>query len=117
MPRFVLTANRILLMLAVAAAIGAPAARADGRFEGASDDGTHVFFTTDAPLVSSDTDDLTDVYERSGGATTLVSAPGVGAAGPAAPAITGGVVNSADGSRVFFVTAERLVAADTDSRR
>src|SRR5205823_2510886 len=43
-------------------------------FAGSSDDGTRVFFTTNEPLVPADTDSSGDVYERSGGTTTLVSA-------------------------------------------
>ena len=55
----------------------------EARFGGASADGIHVFFETGEPLVSSDTDDCepldplpngcTDVYERAGASTTLIS--------------------------------------------
>ncbi len=42
-------------------------------FFGASSDGLKVFFVTDEPLVSGDTDGYFDLYERSGGTTTQVS--------------------------------------------
>jgi hypothetical protein len=45
-------------------------------FQGASPDGSVVFFTTDEQLVAADTDNSFDSYARSGGTTTLVSAPG-----------------------------------------
>ena len=38
-----------------------------------SDGGTRVFFQTAEQLTGSDTDSAVDVYERSGGTTTLVS--------------------------------------------
>src|SRR5262245_31455628 len=44
-----------------------------GFFAGASADGSRVFFATQEPLVGADTDTELDVYERSGGQTTLVS--------------------------------------------
>jgi hypothetical protein len=63
-----------------------------------SDDGRHVFFESRAALVPGDSNDL-DVYERSGGETTLVSAltpPGVG---PFNARLLG---SSDDGARAFF---------------
>src|SRR5207245_5761629 len=42
-------------------------------FEGASADGSHVFFETSEQLTSSDTDNYQDVYDRSGGPTTAPS--------------------------------------------
>jgi hypothetical protein len=81
-------------------------------FAGASVDGTRVFFTTLESLVSADTDTSTDVYERAGGQTMLVSTgPTGGNAG--LEANFGGA--SADGTRVFFGTADSLVSADTDT--
>jgi hypothetical protein len=91
----------------------------DATFEGTSTDGTKVFFTTAEPLVASDTDDCdpsaavsgcTDVYERSGGSTSLISAGGNGAFNVAYNA------NSQDGSRVFFNSNESLAAGDSDSQ-
>ena len=45
----------------------------DANVDDSSDDGTRVFFNTAEPLVTADTDTRTDLYERSGGVTTLVS--------------------------------------------
>jgi hypothetical protein len=81
----------------------------DTTFRGASVNGTRVFFQTEESFSPADTDTASDVYERSGGATTLVSAPGTG---NFAASWEG---NSSDGSRVFFETREPLVAGDTDS--
>ena len=78
---------------------------------GFSSSGDHVFFATDEQLVAADTDGVRDVYERSGGATALVS---TGPAGGGSADLAFFQGNSADGSRVFFTTHESLVAADTD---
>ncbi len=89
-------------------------------FERASADGTKAFFSTEESLVAADTDKRTDVYMRDlvAGTTTLVSR---GAAG-CAPSCGNGNFDAgfagatADGSRVFLVTLERLdEAADTDA--
>ncbi|MEA2389868.1 MAG: large repetitive protein, partial [Thermoleophilaceae bacterium] len=80
----------------------------NAQFRGASSDGLKVFFTTVEQL-GGDTDGTTDVYQRSGGVTTLVS-QGAASGGPASFDGT-----SSDGSRVFFDTDEQLVAGDTDS--
>ncbi len=80
-------------------------------FDAISADGTRAFFHTVEPLVADDTDGTTDVYERSGGTTTLVS-PGV--SGPTADGVSMGGI-SHDGTRVFFVTDGQLVGADTDA--
>ena len=78
---------------------------------GTVDDGSSVFFSTQEQLVSADTDDYFDVYERSGATTTLVStAPGTGN-GPYAAQFSD---TTPDGSHVFFRTQEPLVPADTD---
>ena len=71
-----------------------------------------MFFETDEQLLAADTDSQTDVYERSGGTTTLVSTGPAGGNGAFFVAF-GGV--SADGTRVVFETDEQLVGADTDS--
>ena len=80
----------------------------DAIFRGSSLDGSRVFFVTDESLSASDTDVSTDVYERAGGVTTLISTPGNGAF---AATFEG---NSNSGARVFFETREALVAGDTD---
>ena len=78
-----------------------------------SADGAHVFFSTCESLVNADTDTQFDVYERSGGQTTLIST---------GPAGGNGDINaqfsavSADGAHVFFATPEALVDADEDTR-
>jgi hypothetical protein len=81
-------------------------------FAGSSEDGSRVFFETGEQLVSTDTDSSTDVYERSTGTTSLVSAGQINGNGAFDASYEG---SSADGSRVFFETHEQLVSADTDS--
>jgi hypothetical protein len=83
-------------------------------FEGASTDGTRVFFRTDEKLVAGDTDGQFDVYERSGGSTKRVSAGQINGNGAFDADFEG---TSTDGTRVFFQTSEKLVAADTDGSR
>lgn len=85
----------------------------DSLYEGTSDGGTRVFFTTTDQLSPSDTDNQRDVYERSGGTSTLVSTGPTGGNGSAEAIFEGA---SADGSVVVFGTNESLVAADTDGR-
>jgi hypothetical protein len=89
-------------------------------FAGVSQDGSKVWFETREPIVASDTDagckdalgnptlTCTDVYERSGGSTSLVSCCGNGAF----EAFFSG--SSLDGSKVFFRTGESLAPGDTD---
>ena len=62
-------------------------------------------------LVASDNNELFDIYERSGGTTTLPLVDSSGASVPSAN--LQGI--SADGSRIFFGTTQSLVPADTDS--
>jgi hypothetical protein len=84
----------------------------DADFKAVSADGSRVFFETREPLVASDTDGgMYDVYERSGGQTSLVST------GPTSGNDFGAHLTalSSDGGHVFFDTSERLVPADTDS--
>jgi hypothetical protein len=59
-------------------------------------------------------DTAKDIYERTGGVTTLVS---TGPADGNGPFDTDNAIVSADGTSVFFITAEKLVAADTDPDR
>ena len=88
-------------------------------FEKASADGTVVFFSTEEALVEADTDRRSDVYMRNmvTGTTTLVS---IGEAA-CSPACGNGAVDagfagaSSDGTKVLFVSEERLTATDTDS--
>jgi len=82
----------------------------DAKFEGASADGTKLFFETSEALSSADTDgNHRDVYERSGGVTSLVSGGGTGAFDASFEGA------ATDGSHVFFETAEPLAATDTDA--
>jgi hypothetical protein len=81
-------------------------------FDGNSQDGTRAFFETSESLVGADMDAAFDIYERVGNTTTLVSTGTTGGNG-ASDVFFDGV--SADGSRVFFDTDERLVAGDTDT--
>ena len=78
-----------------------------------SDDGSRIFFTTDERLVAADTDTAFDMYERTAGGISLVSVGSIN--GNGAFHASGGAAN-ADGSRMFFLTAEQLSPADTDSQ-
>ncbi len=80
---------------------------------GTTPDGTHVFFTTAEQMVAADIDSAVDVYDRSGGTTTLISTGPAGGNG-AFNADYRGV--SADGSVVVFISDEQLTANDTDTR-
>jgi hypothetical protein len=81
-------------------------------FDWASTSGTPaVAFATTEKMTAADTDNGQDVYLRSGGVTTLVST-GPEGTGEAAAVFAGA---SNDGARIFFVTSEALVPADTDS--
>jgi hypothetical protein len=103
--------------------LASSAAAAPAEYAGSSADGSKVFFTTAAKLVPGDTDNgFADVYER-----FYSEVPGIEtyvtreiSTGP-----TGGndshdvIFNavSSDGTKVFFSTAESLVAEDTDKVR
>jgi hypothetical protein len=98
---------------ATCVALPATASAANVAFQAASSDGSRVFFSTTERLVAADTDSSTDLYQRSGGVTTLVSTGPDGGNGAFDAGFRGA---SADGSRVFFETDEKLVTpADTDS--
>lgn len=77
-----------------------------------SDNAAHVFFETSEPLVASDTDTTTDIYERYQGVTTLASTGSAGGNGAFDASLEGA---SPDGSHVFIATAEPLVTGDTDA--
>ncbi len=97
-------------------------------FAGASPDAAHLFFLTDEalsppaegdPTGPGDRDESVNVYERSGGVTTWVSAGsalgggGLYSGNGAFDARFQGV--SSDGGRAFVTTGERLTEADHDS--
>jgi hypothetical protein len=84
----------------------------DAFFERASADGTRVFFYTDEPLASTDTDSVRDVYQRSGTTTTHVSRGQINGNGPYGAFFQG---ISEDGTRLFFGTNEALASTDLDS--
>lgn len=95
----------------------------DVQFDGASADGSRVFFTTRESLVSGDSDSClvgylppgcADIYERNlrTGTTTLVSTGPDG--GNGLWHATFGAV-SEDGSHVAFTTDESLLSSDRDS--
>jgi hypothetical protein len=78
-----------------------------GGFAGTTADGSRAWFTSTLPLVPEDQDGFqSDVYERSGGTTTLVSH------GTAKYTTFGGA--SADGSRIFIKTEDQLAPNDPD---
>ena len=100
-----------------------------GPFNGSSEDGKRVFFTTNESLVPEDHDCVLplpgrdppgcpDVYERYRGVTSLITRGTVDCINtdfgfePLCPAFVGA---SKDGRRVFFVTPESLVSEDTDA--
>lgn len=90
---------------------GAPDAT-DVDFQRGTDDGTHVFFTTYERLTPADTDAFSDLYQTTGGVTTLESTgPNGGNSGPDDQVFSG--INPA-GTRVYVRTKERLTPDDTD---
>ncbi len=86
--------------------------RDDANFAGFTPDGAHVFFTTKEQLVDADGDTYEDVYDRSGGTTTLISGSATVVPANERSAFR---ASSPDGSRVVFGTSDRLLADDTDS--
>ena len=83
-------------------------------FGDASSDGSRVFFVTTQKLTADDGDtDRNDAYERAGGVTTLLSGP-TGVSDPDSDGV-GFYRATADGSRAFFETKQKLVPGDADS--
>jgi hypothetical protein len=83
-------------------------------YAGASAGGDSVFFETSESLAPADLDSAQDVYARSGGATSLVTAGEAGKGNLAVPASFESVSRSGP-QIVVFATAEALTAIDTDS--
>lgn len=109
------------LLVATCGLCFASAAQADpAEYAGSSADGSKVFFTTTAKLVPGDTDNgFSDVYERfydgAEGIETYVTreiSTGPTGGTDAYDVTFDGV--SSDGTKVFFSTAESLVAEDQD---
>jgi hypothetical protein len=83
-------------------------------YGGASADGTRVLFFTAEQMLASDSDAVTDVYARNAdGTLSHVSDNPATSTDAALPALPHGA--SADGKRVLFDTAERMLSSDTDS--
>jgi hypothetical protein len=97
----------------VSTAAGNPNGTFNATYDGNSTDGSRVFFHTNEVMAGSDTDAQTDIYQRSGGSTTQISTGSTGGNGTFGASFE---ANSADGSRVFFSTAEKLEnPPDTDN--
>ena len=83
-----------------------------------SDDGAHLFFTTNEALVVKDTNNLRDIYqyEAASGAVTLISTGLDGVAPNASFQESYGSFAdaSADGNDVYFITRQQLVGIDRD---
>ena len=91
----------------------ASAEAADARYEGSSEEGARVFFSTDEKILpAADKDNHQDVYQRAGSVTSLVSFGPFGGNRPFDATYAGA---SVDGTHAYFTTAERLVQQDTDS--
>ncbi len=82
-------------------------------FADASFDATRVYFETDESLVAADQDGVSDVYERSGGTTSLISSGPAGGNG-GSPASLAWVSPDGSTSTVLFSTNESLVSDDED---
>jgi hypothetical protein len=90
----------------------------DAALVGTSDDGTRAFFVTQESLISGaggDGDTNLDIYERNGTTTSLIST------GPDDDNTTDADAifeqASADGTKVAFDTADKLLSTDTDGKR
>jgi hypothetical protein len=77
-----------------------------------SRDGSHVFFETKERIAPADTNAKQDVYEWTGGTTTLAS---VGPAGENGSSDARFLASSENGGKVFFATADPLAGTDLDS--
>jgi uncharacterized membrane protein len=95
--------------------------RSEGFFEGASEDGSKVFFTTAQPLSDSDTDTTPDLYEAeitSSGMQKLIQVSKGDSSDPTqgnGAQVLGVSAISKDGSRVYFV-AEGVLTTTKNSQ-
>jgi hypothetical protein len=86
----------------------------DAIFDGASEDGSRVWFATEERLAASDTDTLQDGYLwQEPGDLSHVSRNTTGPEGDTAAELVG---SAADGRRLYMQTAEPLAATDTDAK-
>jgi hypothetical protein len=83
-------------------------------YAGTTPTGGVVYFQTDEALVASDTDLTQDVYQRTGGVTSVVSV-GEGGKGSLAFPASFEWVSVGGAPLVVFTTAEALTSQDTDS--
>ena len=98
------------ILISRGAQLSAPPTNAS--FAGSSADGSRVIFETGDRLEASDTDASTDVYAREGDTTTQISQSAVNGNGAISALFVGA---SADASRVFFISVEKLAVGDTDA--
>jgi hypothetical protein len=82
-------------------------------FEGATEDGSEVYFSTPEAMTIADGDTGRDLYARADGDLRILSDRIQGGADDSAAILHFGG-NARTGSRVFFTTTEPLVAADSD---
>lgn len=91
-------------------------------FPGISADGSRIIFETAEQLVGADDDDASDVYERSGGVTSLVSHRDAscdpsGCGTIEVPATFRWLSPDGSSAAVLFGSSERLVSGDQDSHQ
>ncbi len=79
---------------------------------GTTPDGATLYFYSSGHLVPEDTDASVDIYKRTGGVVTLLSVTATAGNGPHSVTFNG---MSADGSHLFFQSAEQLDPSDTDT--
>lgn len=101
----------------------ASAAHKEGIFQGASEDGSKVFFLTEQPLLNGDEDTKMDLYmaelQGEGASATIGRLVQVShnAVTPAEPAEVQGVARvSEDGSRVYFVARGVLAGPNAETK-
>jgi hypothetical protein len=94
-----------------------PSKRSPAVFQGASEDGSQVYFTTEQPLLNSDTDATNDLYEAEigeHGVTRLIQVSRGEGPDPGFGADVVGVARiSEDGSHVYYVARGILASRST----
>lgn len=79
------------------------------QFQAMSSDGTRVFFSSIEQLAAEDGDTTSDIYERVGGATSLISPGDNNTNG------TSFSLATPNGLAVFFITRDKIVVSDIDT--